>query len=78
MMRQTVAQLLVSINGVKVHLVGRNASLSGTKQYTRIGKTLWLRGAADTLGNFVLEERYPENQVTGILEGKFSNGCQLM
>jgi hypothetical protein len=63
---------------VKVHLVGKNAGLSGTEQYQRIGKTLWLRGTTDTLGNSVLEERYPENQVTGIFKGKFSNGCQLM
>ena len=63
---------------VKVHLVGNGASLSGTEQYQRIGKTLWLRGRADKLGNVVLEERYPEDQVTGIFKGKFSNRCQLL
>jgi len=30
------------------------------------------------LGNFVLEERYPEDQITGILKGKFSDGCQVI
>ena len=63
---------------VNVHLVQKNGSLSGTEQYERIGKTLWLSGATDTLGNFELEERYPENQITGIFRGKFSLGCQLM
>ena len=61
---------------VKVHLVGENATLSGTEQYQRIGKTLWLKGSIDGLGNFVLEERYPEDQITGILKGRFSDGCQ--
>jgi len=63
---------------VKVHLVGNSAGLSGTEQYERIGKTLWLRGQADALGNVVLEERYPEDRVTAIFKGKFSNRCQLM
>lgn len=63
---------------VKIHLVGRNATLSGTEQYQRIGKTLWLKGSIDDLGNFALEERYPEDQITGILKGKFSDGCQVI
>jgi len=63
---------------VKVHLFGENATLSGTEQYQRIGKTLWLKGSIDSLGNFVLEERYPEDQITGILKGKFSDGCQVI
>jgi hypothetical protein len=63
---------------VKVHLVGKNATLLGTEQYQRIGKTLWLRGSFDSLGNFVLQERYPEDQITGIVKGKFSDGCQVM
>ncbi len=63
---------------VKVHLVGENASLSGTEQYQRIGKTLWLKGSIDGLDNFVLEERYPEDQITGILKGKFSDDCQVI
>jgi hypothetical protein len=63
---------------LKVHLVGHNATLSGTEQYQRIGKTLWLRGSMDSLGNFVLEERYPEDQITGIFKGKFSDACHVM
>jgi hypothetical protein len=63
---------------MKVHLVGKNTTLSGTEQYQRIGKTLWLRGSIDSLGTFVLEERYPEDQITGIFKGKFSDGCQVM
>ncbi|MGA8430308.1 MAG: hypothetical protein WB729_10840 [Candidatus Sulfotelmatobacter sp.] len=63
---------------VKVHLAGKNATLSGTEEYQRVGKKLWLRGSVDSLGNFVLEERYPEDQVTGIFKGKFSDGCQTM
>jgi hypothetical protein len=63
---------------VKVHLAGKNATLSGTEQYQRIGKTLWLRGSIDSLGNFQLEERHPEDQITGIFKGKFSAGCQVM
>jgi hypothetical protein len=63
---------------VKVHLVGENTTLSGTEQYERIGKTLWLKGRIDGLGNFALEERYPEDQITGILKGKVSDGCQVI
>lgn len=63
---------------VNVHLIEKDASLSGTEQYPRIGKTLWLRGAVDSLGNFVLEEHYPENRITGIFKGQFSDGCQMM
>ncbi len=61
---------------VRVHLVRHDDSLSGTEAYDRIGKTLWLRGNSDVLGNIVLEERYPEDQVTGVFKGKFSSGCQ--
>jgi hypothetical protein len=63
---------------VNVHLIEKDASLSGTEQYQRIGKILWLRGAVDSLGNFVLEEDYPENRITGIFKGQFSDGCQMM
>jgi len=63
---------------VEVHLVGNSANLSGTEQYQRIGKTLWLTGSVDALGNVVLEERYPEDRVTGIFKGKFSNQCRLI
>src|SRR5690348_841592 len=77
-LRNDFAGTIGASTRVKVHLVGNSASLSGTEQYQRIGKTLWLRGSADPLGNVVLEERYPEDQVTGILKGKFSNQCQLL
>jgi hypothetical protein len=40
--------------------------------------TLWLRGGVDSLGNFVLEEHYPDNRITGIFKGQFSDGCQMM
>ena len=63
---------------LRAHLVAKNAALSGTEQYQRVGKTLWLRGSIDSLGNFALEERYPEDQITGMFKGKFSDGCQVM
>ncbi len=63
---------------VQVHLAGENATLTGIEQYQRVGERLWLRGSVDSLGNFVLEEHYPEDHVTGIFKGKFSDGCQVM
>ncbi len=63
---------------VNLQLAAENAVLSGTEQYQRVGKTLWLTGAVDSLGEFTIEERYPEDQVTGIFKGKFSEDCQVM
>ena len=63
---------------VKLQLKTENTKLTGTEQYERIGQTLWLKGASDGLGNFALDERYPENTVTGIFKGKFSDLCQTM
>lgn len=63
---------------VKLQLKSENTKLAGTEQYERIGQTLWLKGASDGLGNFALEERYPEDTVTGIFKGKFSDVCQTM
>jgi len=63
---------------VNLQLTAQNTALAGSEQYERIGKTLWLRGSSDTLGNFTLEERYPEDQVTGVFKGKFSESCQIM
>jgi len=60
---------------VMLQLARQNTALSGTEQYSRIGTTLWLRGTADSLGNLVLEERYPKDIVTGIFKGSFSQGC---
>jgi hypothetical protein len=56
----------------------RRSTLSGTGQYERVGETLWVKGSTDSLGNFVLEERYSEGQITGTFKGKFSDGCQVM
>ena len=63
---------------VKLHLTRQNTTLSGTEQYVRIGTTLWLQGTADSLGNLVLEERYPKDVVTGIFKGSFSQGCSVI
>jgi hypothetical protein len=64
----------------KVHLqlTNRGSELSCTEQYARVGKTLWLKGAVDSLGNFVLKEYYPKEQVTGIFQGKFSQNYGTM
>jgi hypothetical protein len=35
-------------------------------------------GWVDAEGNFTIEERYPENTVTGIFKGKFYESCQVM
>lgn len=63
---------------VGLHLTLQGSTLSGTEQYARVGKTLWLTGNVDSLGNFALKEHYPRNHVTGIFKGKFSHGCQSM
>ena len=63
---------------VKIHLTRQNTALSGTEQYVRIGTTLWLQGTADSLGNLVLEERYPKDVVTGIFKGSFSQSCSVV
>jgi len=63
---------------VRLQLTRQNTTLSGTEQYLRIGTTLWLQGTADSLGNLVLEERYPKDVVTGIFKGSFSQGCLVI
>lgn len=63
---------------VNLQLTNRRSELSGTEQYARIGKTLWLKGTVDSLGNFVLKEYYPKDQVTGIFQGKFSQNYGAM
>ena len=63
---------------VSLQLTANRTTLSGTEQYVRIGKTLWLTGQIDSFGNFVLEERYPRDRLTGIFKGRFSLGCQTM
>lgn len=52
--------------------------LSGTEQYAHTGKTPWLNGAVDSLGNFELKEYYPRDQLTGIFAGKFSKNSAGM
>lgn len=64
--------------GVKLQLTRRDATVSGTEQYLRIGTTLWLQGTVDSLGNVVMEERYPKDVVTGIFKGTFSSGCRVI
>jgi hypothetical protein len=59
-------------------LTANDTELLGTEQYTRIGKTLWLKGRVDSLGNFELEESYPKDHVTGIFRGKFSLDYRTM
>ncbi len=63
---------------VKLQLTRQNTTLSGTEQYLRIGTTLWLQGTADSLGDLVLEERYPKDVVTGIFKGSFSQDCRVI
>ncbi len=61
-----------------LELTQKGTVLSGTEQYIPFDKTLWLKGSVDTFGNFVLDEHYPQDHVTGIFKGKFSRGCQAM
>ena len=56
----------------------KNTILSGTEQYAKMDKTLWLTGVVDSLGYFTLEERYPKDHVAGILKGRFGSGYQGM
>ncbi len=63
---------------VSIQLKRQNTILSGSEQYAKIGKTLWLAGIVDSLGYFTIEERYPKDRVTGILKGKFDVGYQTM
>lgn len=63
---------------VSLQITRQNAVLSGTEQYARIGKTLWLAGVVDLLGNFIIEERYPKDRVTGVLKGRFGADYQTM
>jgi hypothetical protein len=63
---------------VKLQLTRHNATVSGTEQYLRVGKTLRLQGTVDSLGNLMIEERYPEDVVTGIFKGQLSQGCRMI
>jgi hypothetical protein len=63
---------------VNVQITLKGTTLSGTEQYARVGTTLWLTGRVDSLGNFVLNESYPKDHLTGIFKGKLSQGCRTM
>jgi hypothetical protein len=63
---------------ITVELKREGETISGTEKYIRVGQTLWLRGTADSMANFVVEERFPEEQVTGIFKGKFSPDCRSL
>jgi len=65
-------------SAIKVQLTANGSELSGTEEYVRVGRTLWLRGALDSLGNFRLREYYPQDQLTGIFDGKFSENYREM
>jgi hypothetical protein len=54
------------------------SELSGFSPGGQYGKTLWFKGKVDSLGNFKLNEYYPENQLMGILDGKFSQDYRQM
>ena len=60
---------------VSLQITRQNAVLSGTEQYAKIGTTLWLAGTVDLLGNFIIEERYPKDRVTGIFQRQIR--CRL-
>jgi hypothetical protein len=63
---------------VSLQIKRQTKILSGTQQYAKSGKTLWLTGVVDSSGYFMLEERYPQNRVTGILKGRFAADYQTM
>jgi len=63
---------------VRLQLKRQNQVLSGTEQYAKVGKTLWLTGTVDSLGYFTLQESYPKDHATGILKGKFDAGFETM
>jgi hypothetical protein len=63
---------------VILQITRRGTAISGTEQYANGGKTLWLAGVVDSLGNFAIEENYPKDHVTGILKGRFDADYQTM
>jgi hypothetical protein len=64
--------------GITLTLSREGTRVSGTEEYVGIGKTLWLQGTADSLGNLVVEERYPKDVVTGIFKGALSQDCRMI
>jgi hypothetical protein len=63
---------------VTLGLTRQGTVLSGAEQYATIGKTLWLSGSVDSLGNFIIEENYPKDTLTGKFSGTFSADCRKM
>jgi hypothetical protein len=76
--RKNFAGTVGADSKVKVQLTREGTTLSGTEQYVRVGTTLWLQGTSDSLGNLVIEERYPKDRVTGIFKGSFAQGCHMI
>ena len=64
--------------GITLTLSREGTKVEGTEQYVGIGKVLWLEGTADSLGNLVVEERYPKDVVTGIFKGALSQDCRTV
>jgi len=54
------------------------ADLSGDAPFAYGDKAAWLKGKVDSLGNFKLNEYYPESQLVGIFDGKFSQDYRAM
>ncbi len=65
-------------SGITLTLSRDGTKVDGTEQYVGIGKTLWLQGTADSLGNLVIEERYPKDVITGIFKGSLSQDCHMI
>jgi hypothetical protein len=63
---------------VSLQITRQKTILSGTEQYATIGKPLWLTGVVDSLGHFIIEERYPKDRVTAVFKGKFDVGYRTM
>jgi hypothetical protein len=76
--KKNLAGTIGARSKITVQLIRGGEMLSGTEQYARIGQTLWLQGTADSLGNFLIEERYPKDRVTGVFKGKLSENCQVL
>jgi hypothetical protein len=63
---------------IQLQLTNRGATLSGSEQYTQVGKTLSIIGKVDSLGYFRMQEESHKNHATGILNGRFDPGCTTM
>lgn len=62
---------------VSLQIARQKELLSGTERYAKTGNAAGLTGVVDSLGNFMIEERYPKS-VSGIFKGKFDVGYQTM